>query len=79
VRIAKQVRVLCAPSTRKLAKIVEIDDTYIGGIRAGKRGRGAAGKTIVLGAVQRNGRVAASVVSAILKVRFANCETVFTT
>jgi transposase-like protein len=25
---------------------VEVDETYIGGVRRGKRGRGAAGKTI---------------------------------
>lgn len=61
-RIAKQVRVLCKSPARKLSKTVEMDDTYIGGIRPGKRGRGAAGKTIVLGAVQRQGRVATSVV-----------------
>ena len=62
-RIAKQIRVLFKSPVRKLSKTVEMDDTYIGGIRAGKHGRGAAGKSIVLGAVQREGRVAASVVT----------------
>jgi transposase len=40
---------------------VEIDETYIGGVRKGKRGRGAAGKTPVVGAVERKGRVKAQV------------------
>ena len=36
---------------------VEIDETYVGGKRPGKRGRGAAGKTIVLGMVERDGDI----------------------
>ena len=62
-RIAKQIRILFHSPTRKLSKTVEMDDTYIGGVAHGKRGRGAAGKSIVLGAVQREGRMAASVVT----------------
>lgn len=42
---------------------VEIDETYVGGKRPGKRGRGAEGKTPVVGAVERKGRVSAKVVS----------------
>jgi transposase-like protein len=38
---------------------VEADETYIGGKRRGTRGRGAAGKTAVLGMAQRSGRVIA--------------------
>jgi len=36
---------------------VEIDETYIGGRRRGKRGRGAEGKSIVVGAAERKGKV----------------------
>ncbi len=36
---------------------VEIDDSYFGGRKSGKRGRGAEGKTPVLGMVERKGRV----------------------
>lgn len=43
-------------------KDVEIDETYVGGVRKGKRGRGAAGKTAVVGVVERKGRVKAKVV-----------------
>lgn len=41
---------------------VEIDDSYFGGRRKGKRGRGADGKTPVLGMVERKGRINAIVV-----------------
>ncbi len=41
---------------------VEVDETYVGGKRLGKRGRGAAGKTVVFGMAERQGRVAAKVV-----------------
>jgi transposase-like protein len=37
-------------------RIVEIDETFLGGPRPGKRGRGADGKTMVVGAVEVNGR-----------------------
>lgn len=36
---------------------IEVDETYFGGRRKGKRGRGAAGKTPVVGIIQRNGKV----------------------
>ncbi|SLN30387.1 IS1595 family transposase [Oceanibacterium hippocampi] len=41
---------------------VEIDETMVGGVRKGKRGRGAAGKTVVLGMLQRDGAVMVKVV-----------------
>jgi transposase-like protein len=49
----------------ELTDTVEVDETYIGGKRKGKRGRGAAGKTAVLGLVERKGRVYARPVSSI--------------
>ncbi|OOS07577.1 IS1595 family transposase [[Haemophilus] felis] len=36
---------------------VEADESYFGGTRKGKRGRGAAGKTAVFGLLKRNGKV----------------------
>ena len=36
---------------------VELDESYFGGKRKGKRGRGAAGKTIVFGLLKRGGKV----------------------
>ena len=41
---------------------VEIDEAYVGGKRPGKRGRGAAGKTIVMGFKERGGRLVASII-----------------
>jgi transposase-like protein len=35
---------------------IEVDETYLGGPKPGKRGRGAAGKTLVLVAAQEDGR-----------------------
>ena len=36
---------------------IEADESYFGGQRKGKRGRGAAGKTAVFGLLKRNGKV----------------------
>src|SRR5262249_39352679 len=36
---------------------VEADEAYFGGVRKGKRGRGAAGKTVVFGLLKRAGKV----------------------
>jgi transposase len=36
---------------------IEIDESYFGGVRKGKRGRGAAGKTVVFGMLKRHGKV----------------------
>jgi transposase-like protein len=42
---------------------VEMDEAYVGGRRSGgKRGRGAEGKTIVMGMKERGGRIAAQVI-----------------
>ena len=36
---------------------VELDESYFGGKRKGKRGRGAAGKVVVFGILKRQGKV----------------------
>lgn len=41
---------------------VEADESYFGGKRKGKRGRGAAGKVPVFGLLKRNGKVYAVVI-----------------
>jgi len=44
------------PGRERLSGTVEVDETYIGGERPGKRGRGAAGKQLVLIAVEDKGK-----------------------
>ena len=41
---------------------VELDESYFGGARKGKRGRGAAGKVAVFGILKRGGKVYTKVV-----------------
>jgi len=45
-------RAMVRPEQDRLAGLIEVDETYIGGEQPGKRGRGAAGKTLVAVAVQ---------------------------
>ncbi|USZ15857.1 IS1595 family transposase [Moraxella sp. FZFQ2102] len=41
---------------------IELDESYFGGMRKGKRGRGAGGKTAVFGLLKRNGKVYTAIV-----------------
>ena len=41
---------------------IELDESYFGGVRKGKRGRGAAGKVAVFGILKRGGKVYTRVV-----------------
>lgn len=41
---------------------VELDESYFGGVRKGKRGRGAAGKVVVFGILKRGGKVYTKVI-----------------
>ena len=61
-RMFHQIRKVLADGDAILMGDVEVDETYIGGKRPGKRGRGAAGKTIVMGMVERGGKAKGKVV-----------------
>jgi len=63
-RIGQQIRDLTklADVSALLSGHVEADEAYIGGRRPGKRGRGAAGKTIVFGLKERDGPIKTAIV-----------------
>lgn len=61
-RMWRQIRTILSENSGLLLGMVEADETYVGGKRPGKRGRGADGKTIVFGMVERKGRVRAEIV-----------------
>lgn len=44
------------PGRDRLSGTIEVDETYIGGEKPGKRGRGAAGKALVVVAAQEDGK-----------------------
>jgi transposase len=48
---------LVADAPDLMAGEIEVDESYFGGVRKGKRGRGAAGKIPVFGLLKRGGRV----------------------
>jgi transposase len=85
-RMFKEIRTLMQSSAKPMSGEVEADETYIGGKRPGKRGRGAEGKVPVFGLVQRQGSVdamtmanlKASTVYPIIKERVLSNSTVYT-
>ncbi len=60
-------RAMVRPERDKLSGIVEVNETFIGGKKSGKRGRGADGKTLVLVATENTysgiGRIRLALVS----------------
>lgn len=63
-------RAVVRPGRDRLAGTVELDEVFIGGERPGKRGRGAAGKALMLVAAQADG----SRIGRIRLVRVANAS-----
>lgn len=63
-RIGHQIRSLMtkADGFEMLKGHVELDEAYVGGRRSGKRGRGAEGKTIVMGLKERGGKLTTQVI-----------------
>ncbi len=45
-------RAMVRPGRDRLTGVVEVDETFVGGVKPGKRGRGAAGKVLVAIAVE---------------------------
>lgn len=61
-RMGHKIREIMRNTSAPFSGVVEADETYIGGKRPGKRGRGAEGKTPVIAVVERRGGVIAKVV-----------------
>lgn len=60
-RMFKEIRTFLDEQPDMFAGEVEADETYVGGKWHGTRGRGAEGKTAVIGVVERKGKVVAKV------------------
>ena len=73
-RMGQQIRLLMdkADGEAILRGYVELDEAYVGGHRPGKRGRGAAGKTIVMGLKERDGRLETAVIPNVQKDTLRN-------
>jgi hypothetical protein len=68
-RMGQQIRKLMANANgfEILSGHVEIDESYVGGHRPGKRGRGAERKTIVVGMKERGGRLVTEIIADVKK------------
>jgi len=55
--IAHKIRAILECKSGQLDGVVECDETYVGGRKKGKRGRGSPNKTPVFGMLQRNGKL----------------------
>jgi len=53
---------ICELEGARMSGEIEIDEAYFGGKRKGQRGRAAAGKSVVFGLLERDGRVYTKVV-----------------
>lgn len=75
-RIGQQIRDLMAKEQTfetLLSGHIELDEAYVGGRKSGgKRGRGAPGKTIVMGLAERGGRFRAEVIPNLKKDTLRN-------
>jgi transposase len=61
-RMFKEIRKLMTDNVNPLSGQVEVDETYVGGKSHGTRGRGASGKTIIMGMVERQGNAITKVI-----------------
>ena len=67
-------RAMVRPGREPLSGTVEVDETYVGGERPGKRGRGAANKSLVLIAVEDKGGANQKGIGRIRLERVANAS-----
>lgn len=62
MQFRKLIAEYCNTEAKKLNGEIEIDESYFGGKRKGQRGRGAKNKTIVLGILERKGKIYTNIV-----------------
>ena len=60
-------RIMVLPQRDKLTVRVEVDETFVGGVKKGKRGRGAEGKVIVIIAIEIVNNITGRVRMAIIE------------
>jgi len=58
-RMFQKIREMLYEKPTKKGGVVEVDETYVGGKRRGKRGRGSENKTAVFGIIERKGKLVA--------------------
>ena len=58
----RQIIALHSEESTQFFGEIEVDESYFGGVRKGKRGRGAAGKVPVFGLLKRGGKVYTKVI-----------------
>lgn len=54
--LSRMRQAMVVPGRERLSGEVQVDETYLGGVKSGKRGRGAAGKSLVLIVAEIQGR-----------------------
>lgn len=55
--LLKRIRsAMVRPGRERLSGLIEVDEAFLGGVKAGKRGRGALGKILILVAVEDKGK-----------------------
>jgi len=64
-RLRELLTHLCEIEGAKMSGEIELDEAYFGGKRKGQRGRAAAGKSVVFGLLERDGRVYTRVVYSV--------------
>ncbi len=67
MQFRKAIAEYCKKEAKKLNGELELDETYFGGKRKGKRGRGANNKAIAFGILERKGRVYTIIVENVSK------------
>jgi len=62
MQFRKKIAEYCNKEAKKLNGELELDESYFGGKRKGKRGRGANNKAIVFGILERKGKIYTKIV-----------------